>query len=118
MGLDVTTSAGSGGQAHLQITICLNAASIIGGFSASQRLSCLCFETPRNEWAPYTPCQVFVNEFLVPMAQLDIPYWSALIAHGGYNSPAGFKKIAQAVLPKVASLSASQLAQLSATFHR
>lgn len=57
-----------------------------------------------------------IDESLVKVEDLDVPFWSALLATGGYNNPAGFKKFAAAVLPKVAGLDASNLAKLATTF--
>ncbi|PNW80982.1 hypothetical protein CHLRE_07g338050v5 [Chlamydomonas reinhardtii] len=62
--------------------------------------------------------KAIISESIVKVDEVDVPFWAYWLSTAGYNSPAGFKKFAEAVKPKVAGLEPQQVTDLVVAFHK
>lgn len=62
--------------------------------------------------------QVLMKEQFVKLGELDVAYWSFWLSTSGYTSQAGFKRLAAAAVPRVASMEPQQVADLVVGFHK
>eukprot|EP00201_Polytomella_parva_P022376 CAMPEP_0175049060 /NCGR_PEP_ID=MMETSP0052_2-20121109/6532_1 /TAXON_ID=51329 ORGANISM="Polytomella parva, Strain SAG 63-3" /NCGR_SAMPLE_ID=MMETSP0052_2 /ASSEMBLY_ACC=CAM_ASM_000194 /LENGTH=300 /DNA_ID=CAMNT_0016313187 /DNA_START=153 /DNA_END=1055 /DNA_ORIENTATION=- len=62
--------------------------------------------------------KVIVEENLVNVAEIDVPFWSYWLSSAGFTSKDAFVKFAEAVKPKVAALSTSDITNLTVAFKR
>lgn len=62
--------------------------------------------------------KLIVEEAVTKVENLDVPFWASVLGSAGYTNQAGFKKLAEAVKPKVATLSADEVVGLAEAFHK
>ncbi|KXZ54799.1 hypothetical protein GPECTOR_4g870 [Gonium pectorale] len=62
--------------------------------------------------------KVIVSENIAKLEEVDVPFWAYWLSVGGYSSPAGFKKFAEAAKAKVAGLEPQQVTDLVVAFHK
>ena len=49
---------------------------------------------------------------------LDVAYWTGVFSAAGYTNHAGFKKIADAIKPKLATLEPEAVVAVAEAFHK
>jgi hypothetical protein len=59
-----------------------------------------------------------VDETFSKVEELDVPFWASTLSSVGYSNLAGFKKLSEAVKPKLAGLSAEEIVSLTQAFHK
>lgn len=59
-----------------------------------------------------------MSETIVKVEDVDVPFWAYWLSFGGYSSPAGFKKFADAAKTKVAGMTPEQVTDLVSAFHK
>lgn len=62
--------------------------------------------------------QAIVDEAIVKVEDVDVPFWAYWLSASGYTSHAGFKKFAEAAKLKVAGLEPQQVVDLTVAFQR
>lgn len=62
--------------------------------------------------------KAIVDEAIVKVEDVDVPFWAYWLSASGYTSHAGFKKFAEAAKLKVAALAPQQVVDLTVAFQR
>ncbi|GLI67322.1 hypothetical protein VaNZ11_011509 [Volvox africanus] len=62
--------------------------------------------------------KAILSESLAKVDEVDVPFWAYWLSVGGYSSPAGYKKFADAAKAKVLGLEPQQVTDLAVAFHK
>ncbi|GFR50356.1 hypothetical protein Agub_g12566 [Astrephomene gubernaculifera] len=62
--------------------------------------------------------KAIVSESIMKVEETDVAFWAYWLSVGGYSSPAGFKKFAEAAKTKVAAMEPQQVTDLVVAFHK